>query len=91
MKGAAFGVVAAVVWAVVAAMEAVREVLEVRAVRVVAWAVAKGAAPTVVVATREEVARGAVRGAAMAVEGRVAVREAAMAVEVRVAAPIAQQ
>ena len=90
VKGAAFGVVAAVVWAVVAATEAVREVLEVRAVRVVAWAVAKGAALTVVVATREEVVRGAVRGAAMAVEGRVAVRVAAMAVEVRVAAPIAQ-
>jgi hypothetical protein len=82
--------VAADVLAVVAATEAVGEVLEVRVVRVVAWAVAKGAALTVVVATREEVVRGAVRGAATAVEGRVAVRVAAMAVEVRVAAPIAQ-
>ena len=90
MKLVAPWAVAADVLAVVAATEAVGEVLEVRVVRVVAWVVAKGAALTVVVATREEMVRGAVRGAATAVEGRVAVRVAAMAVEVRVAAPIAQ-
>ena len=90
MKLAAPSESAAVVLAVVAATVAVREVLEVRAVRVVAWALAKGAALSVVVVTREEVARGAVRGAAMAVKGRVAVWVEAMAVEVRVAAPIAQ-
>ena len=82
--------VAAGIVAGVVATEAVREVLEVRAVRVVELAVAKGAAMTVVVATAEEVEWGVVRVAAMAVEVRVAVRVAAMAVEVRVAALIVQ-